>query len=83
MTRTRRLLCFLGFHKPVIKRRVYWGRCYHAELFCCCGRRFEAFAIDSTRFNLSFLKEEPTPTDFWWGYDMKQLPAFVDPPKEL
>ncbi len=92
MSRTRRLLCFLGLHSPKLKRSVLWGNCYHGELFCCCGLRFEAFAIDSTRLNLGYMRREDAPTDWWRAYEAKQLPAFlqrngethwVAPPVEL
>lgn len=77
MLKLRRILCLLGFHDPKIIRRVYWGRCYHAELRCKCGRRFEGFAIDSATLDVGFLRKEPFPTDFWQMYDSGTVPAVI------
>lgn len=73
----RRVLCFLGFHDPKIKRRVLWGDIYRAELFCRCGRRFEGLAFNSDTSNLGFVRAEAHPTDWWQMYDGGTLPLTV------
>jgi hypothetical protein len=70
------LRCFFGFHDIHITRKLFWGNCHRAELFCLrCGRRYEGFAAGPS---VGYLVYSPTAGDFWRAYDSGAI--FVDEP---
>ncbi len=66
----RRLLCFLGLHRPMIVRTCSWGGCMRAELRCSCGKRFESLIAGS----VGSVKAAQSPSEFWKSYDDGAIP---------